>query len=509
MNEENFDHQLGVLLREEVPPPGPSFWDEVDARLQSVSVETPDGASSRPDFDLTELSPGSPDPTRPNRLMLVAAAAALIAIGLAGFFALGGSDRSELDVTDDNGIGEVTNDDAEEEDETDGAAIEQTPWRQVGDDIEAGAFGSFVGDELAISGDGNTVAVRTITADSRDASDPDDFTRTAWVLRWNGTTWEQLGDPFVSGHIGFLATPVALSSDGNTLVLGEPFGLSPVARILRWDGSAWIELGAGIPFAFNDDALGQTVAVSADGNTVALGDPAASTISDRIGRVRVYRWDGENWSTLGEGAFDESADSLGNAIDISGDGNRLVAGGFDIDRAFVFEWNGTDWEQIGSALTPDTDANLFFGEAVAISGDGETVAVGGPLANGDELPIASVFRLIDGTWVEVGQRIEGDDSSNLFAISLDLSTDGNTVVVGEPGGGPDDPGRSHVFTWTGETWQEVGPPISFDDSDIGKVVSISADGSTVALGGNVSPDGGPDTNADSGRVRVLRIENDG
>ncbi len=129
---------------------------------------------------------------------------------------------------------------------------------------------------------------------------------------------------------------------------------------------------------------GQAVAVSADGNTAIVGAPGDNS---RAGAALIYIksngvWVRQGPKLVGTGAVGNG--ELGYSVDISNDGNTAVVGArLDSSGAgaiWIFRRTNGVWSQVGDKLV---GTGLFGsanqGTSVAISGDGNTVIVGGPL----------------------------------------------------------------------------------------------------------------------------------
>ena len=68
--------------------------------------------------------------------------------------------------------------------------------------------------------------------------------------------------------------------------------------------------------------------------------------------------------------------------------------------------------------------------------------IGGPVhhGNGEDTGFVRVVRLTeDQVWVPLGQDLEGENAFNFFGFGVAISDDGNRIAVGGPGynGGPD------------------------------------------------------------------------
>src|SRR5581483_8693342 len=99
-----------------------------------------------------------------------------------------------------------------------------------------------------------------------------------WVFVRTGTTWAQQGEKLIgTGASGNAqqGTGVALSADGNTLLVGGSADNAGngAAWVFTRSGSTWTQQGGKLVGSGNVGAAGQgiSVALSADGNTAALG----------------------------------------------------------------------------------------------------------------------------------------------------------------------------------------------------------------------------------------------
>ncbi|MGA1555701.1 MAG: hypothetical protein ACO4AY_06675, partial [Ilumatobacteraceae bacterium] len=116
------------------------------------------------------------------------------------------------------------------------------------------------------------------------------------------STWTQLGAD-IDG-----ATPdiesgnaVSLSADGTTVAIGAANANDGTGyvSVLRWDGTTWTQLGADIDGEAAGDRSGHSVSLSADGTTVAIGAPENDGNGNGAGHVRIHHWDGSAWTQLG------------------------------------------------------------------------------------------------------------------------------------------------------------------------------------------------------------------
>jgi hypothetical protein len=247
-------------------------------------------------------------------------------------------------------------------------------------------------------------------------------------------------------------------------------------------------------------SFGGAVALSADGNTALIGDvglhtvhgccalPAAVWVFVRSGRV----WK-QQWPALMPGGS-EDASAFGQAVALSADGNTALVGARNRDSAWVFVRTGSKWAQQGPVLTSDEPGvSTWFGQSVALSWDGNTALVGGPRhgslgeIGGNEASAGAVwvFTRSGSTWTQQGPRLTArDGAAPSFGITVALSGDGNVALVG---GSRDNHlrGAAWVFTRTGAAWKQQGPKLSPDDptlNSFGEELTLSANGKVALVG---------------------------
>lgn len=302
-------------------------------------------------------------------------------------------------------------------------------------------------------------------------------------------------------------TSVALSGDGTVVLAGAPNGgtsAAGVVRIYAWNGSTWIQRGSEYTSS-PGDRLGEAVAISADGLTIAMSAPRSDTIGVDNGQVNTYFWDGASWLWRGgtiEGAA--AGDEFATSLALSSDGTRLAAsssngGGSSAGYVKVYDLVGGVWTQVG--LTIAGTANHRIGMSLAISDDGSRIAVGVPY--GTTNGYVQVHEWALGAWGQRGTNINGGFTQE-FGRSVAMSQDGLTVAIGSPTapGGGTERGFTAVYRWGGSGWSQLGSDINgaANSDQSGWSVALSDDGNTVAIGSRLADDAG---NA-SGTTRVYQ-----
>ena len=268
-------------------------------------------------------------------------------------------------------------------------------WAQLGADIDGESAGDRFGFRLSLSSDGNTLAIGTNTlAIGTDAGHVRvyQYSTGAW------TQWGADIDGKVAGdQFGFA---ISLSSDGSILAIGSPYTIKGsggwdsrgYVRIYQHTAGAWTQLGDDIDGEAYQDYCGSSVSLSSDGSILAIGATRNSSTRPLSGHVRVYKYATNEWSQLG-GDIDgnKSAEALGHSVSLSADGNTLAigapywglhTGGFITREGHtkVYQYNTGAWIQLGADIEGVGQLDAL-GYSVSLSADGNIVAFGAPWHN--------------------------------------------------------------------------------------------------------------------------------
>lgn len=433
------------------------------------------------------------------------------------------------------------------------------------------------GTSIALSADGNTAVVGAPGAEGGRGI--------ASVYARNGAGWvEQASIPGTVAN-GAFGHSVALSPDGQYLVVGAPNTSRVVdgeviagfgsAYVYGRDNATWQSLTLLEPFNPGEDyRYGEAVAIAVDAGvlTIAVGAPAESSGDGGVHQAPLAPGAHEDRDAIGSGAvyvytcpagaeppcslqaFIKSpapvsslqnqsvAERFGEVIALAADGNVLAVGmpgdssnatGIDGEAtaklfasggAYVYRRDAAVWDQQPVHFKASVlRANYQFGAAIALSGDGATLAIGTPLHDGDYsgvgvpegLPISAVnsggahIFVHDGTsWSrQVFIKPSNTRAGYQFGTSLALSQSGDALVVGAPGetsrattidgnellDGAIRSGAAYVFrrevVMVDEAEQAAWTQIAFikaansrAENNLGVSSAISADGAAIALG---------------------------
>jgi hypothetical protein len=417
--------------------------------------------------------------------------------------------------------------------------------------------GDQLGYAIALSGDGNTLAAgapmegSNATGINGNLNDDSAYSSGAvYVYTRRGDGWSQQAYLKASntGSNDQFGNAVALSADGNTLAVSAFFedsgstGIngnqadnsveeSGAVYVFTRTGNAWKQqayIKASNTGERDDgDTFGYTIALSDDGTTLAVGAPSedssatgsnsnqADNSAVGAGAVYVFARGGEAWS---QQAYVKSSNTRANAlfgysVALNSNGDTLAAGAFDDDggkgAVYVFIRSGRAWTEQARLQASNAERGDSFGASVAISDDGNTVAAGAldedsvltGVNPGDQgatdqptdmsAGAAYVFTRAGNAWSQQAFiKASNTGKEDWFGVRLALSGDGNTVAISAPNeDGPNDAapeaGAVYVYArsaraWSHQVYLKGANTEQFDE--FGSSVALSTDGRMMAVG---------------------------
>jgi hypothetical protein len=192
----------------------------------------------------------------------------------------------------------------------------------------------FSGFAVSLSGDGNSVA---LDAQNHDSGGNNAGRVRVFVWSDPNQSWTQRGSAIdgVAAYDN-AGLSVSLSVDGNTLALGAPSNDASGrnaghVRIFVWSDSSsnWIQRGLDSNGENAGDNSGQSVSLSADGQRVAIGAPKNTGSARYAGHVRVFVWADSVWTQLGNDIDgEERFDYSGQSVSLSADGKTVAIGAY-------------------------------------------------------------------------------------------------------------------------------------------------------------------------------------
>lgn len=392
--------------------------------------------------------------------------------------------------------------------------------KQIGESIFGTSEFEELGFSVSINQDGTIVAIG-----SRNARKDDIPVGSVKIMFKNETGgWSQKGNTIYGLRNSFLGQSVSLSKDGSKCAIGLPgysssLILEGMARVYEFNGTDWVQMGQDLGADGAATSLfGKAVSLSGDGSTVAVGAAGKDSNYDY---VTVYKWTPPTTLTSGstsgswdqvEGDFANLHPVYNNSVSLNDDGSVIAIGmyqdlgnGSSLGMTKVFEHFGSStsiwglpttnglWAEIGNLNGETSDDN--FGWSVSLSDNrpnGTMRLAVGAIYNdgtGNNSGHVRVYEYTSGTWTQLGEDIDGEATEDNSGWSVSLSADGNTLAIGAPlakDGSGTATGHVRIYTYASGTWMQIVSDIdgkyNGENGNFGSSVSLSADGTTVAIG---------------------------
>lgn len=302
---------------------------------------------------------------------------------------------------------------------------------------------------------------------------------------------------------------VALSGDGTTLIVGGTGGGTNSVTIWIRSGTSWTFqsalVGSGEVFGSKGKSQGQSVAISYDGNTVAFGAPYDG-LGTNVGATWIFNRVGVTWTQEGSKLIGSGGPSNNNyqgwSVALSSDGNTLAIGGpgdgitFSDGSTWIFVRSLGVWTQEAGPFYDNSYPGYRQGWCVALSSDGNTLCYGGPVMAFTGLSQGGGWILTRslGIWTQQAflSGTGGSSGSIQLGYSCSLSSDGNTASLGaQNDNGITGFGATYIYTRSGITWSQqarlIGTTVDF--SHQGYSCSLSGNGNIIVIGGPFSSPG--------------------
>ena len=381
-------------------------------------------------------------------------------------------------------------------------------WTQVGNDIDGEASSDQSGISVSLSSNGDRIAIGAKGNNGTGFFSGHvrvyELMEGNWVQLGQDINGENEFDQFgssvsLSGDGNRVAIGGPFSDDGGYVQLYE------------LTEGAWIQLGNDIDSVDENDWFGETVSLSSNGSRVAVGARLSDEGGILSGNVRVYELQSGIWTQIGSSIDGAAPFDQLSKASLSCDGNRIAVGapandegGPNAGHVRVYEFFAGNWVQLGENILGETRSDQF-GISVSLSCNGEIVAIGGDQNDGsaNDAGHVRVFEFTEGSWTQLGSDIDGEAAGDNSGFSLSLTSEGNKIIIGAKrnDGRGFSSGHARIYELIQDTWTQLGDDIDGEAmrDESGTSVSFSSFGNRVAIGAPLNSDGG----SGAGHVRVF------
>lgn len=387
-------------------------------------------------------------------------------------------------------------------------------WVQKGNTLNGTSDTGFLGYDVDMNRSGSRIIVSSPGVDfSPGPGQSNDGIVQVFEFDNPTQTWVQLGLDILGSSQDFLGSDVSIADDFIAIraltSVGEVtvYSYSTIAN-------EWLQQGQTLIGETAQDFFGTEATLSVDGTRLALGVSSrdANAVSNS-GQARVYEYNDVTmlWEQLGQNIDGENTDDyFGIALGFSYLGNELIVGsrsdtdGVDAGQARVYQFNNStnQWSQLGQDINGEA-AGDNLGDAVAISGDGNRIIVGAPKGDGvnfADTGHAKIYEYNNGTnlWEQIASNIGSKDGDSHpvdddFGNEVSIDEFGNIIIVSAPGydttanSGSSNEGLIRVYSLVNQAPVAIcqNITIQLDGNGVATIVAADVDG------GSTDPEGFP------------------
>ena len=306
-----------------------------------------------------------------------------------------------------------------------------TSWNQVGPGFQVGSGFSGHSYNISIDGIGNRVVT----------NDPDyqacgscDTVNLVKIYDFDGTDWVNSAEIYGEYDNGaFDYTSISLNENGNRIAIGNP------GSDTSWGHNT--DYGLVRVYEYRYIPYSEYLTLNSNNFYQNVGDPPII-----VGTQNGWNTNPNNmyWVQMGSDIHGDTLQNwLGRSVSLNSTGDRLAVGipydywnasDYYPGKVKVYEWNGTNWSQLGLTIDGESIGDRF-GTSVSMNATGDRVAIGAPVNDGVNGNYSGHVRIYDwdgNSWTQQGQDIDGEDSGDWSGESLSMNATGDRVAIGAP-----------------------------------------------------------------------------
>ena len=383
---------------------------------------------------------------------------------------------------------------------------------KIGNDIDGSLGGDKSGIGVSMNGDGSIVAIGAPRYDDFSIGNDIGHVR---IYKNISNTWTQIGNDIKGTSSDRSGHSVSLSNDGSIVAIGAvAHNNVGTLRVYKNISNVWTQVGNDMDGENTADTTGWSVSLNNNGTIVAVSSIYSDQNGNDAGHVRVYENQSDTWVQVGNDIIGEfENDWSGQSISLNDDGTIIAIGApfndghsLSSGHARIYENQSGTWTQIGDDIDGQASGDEC-GWSVSLNGDGTIVAVGsrGNDNNGSNSGNVRVFQNQSNTWVQIGSDINGENNGDMSGTSVSISSDGLIVAIGSVfnDDSSNNAGQVRLYENISSVWTQIGTDIEGEgaDDESGNNISLSKNGSHVAIGAYKNDGNG----ADSGHVRIYSL----
>ena len=272
------------------------------------------------------------------------------------------------------------------------------------------------------------------------------------------------------GQIEAFGKSLSVSSNGTRLAIGAPLhgkvNQRGCVKVFQLIDGVWFQLGKDLKGKVRKGGFGESVSISGDGTTVAVGAPLLDA------GVTIFKLNISSanpafeWSVLGDTlkATNGSETHFGSSVSLAADGMRLAVGVPKLHYTQLFIFNSGMWNPTDKIVSPIIErCPTSLGTAVSLNADGTKLAVLTPKGNECNYRVVQIYKIdLLGIYTQLGDDLDADQSAEIIS----LAPDGLRIAVAW--------GSSTVIVYAlkSDKWIQLGTRID-TFAKLGNIISLS------------------------------------
>lgn len=309
-------------------------------------------------------------------------------------------------------------------------------WDQIGNDIFPSGSGYQFGEIMEFSSDGNTLIV------------PSSFQKINFY-NFNGIAWEKSKENITLDNEYDYIKAISITNDLKKIAVTYDNSklYSNCIKIFKHDTKGWIQEGSTILPESSKKSFGNSISLNSDGNIIVIGNSYSNSNGIKSsGEITMYKFDNNNWTKI-ENKFSGKLEgaNYGKNVIISSDSKTILASSnsstdfLNKNAGYVetYELINNNWVKNKQTIKPEMQ-NPFFGHSLALSDDGNVLALSLPYLGFKKPGYVKVYKKANNNWVELATitDVNGIETTsfpnNSTGWSIDISPDGKTLAIGFP-----------------------------------------------------------------------------
>ncbi len=366
-------------------------------------------------------------------------------------------------------------------------------WEQIGNTINGEVHHEFSGYSVSLSGDGSIIAVGG-PGNSEPTLNIGDTYGIVRIYKINQGNWEKIGTIRGAESYERFGNKVCISNDGSIVAVNSSYNLdnsliaSGLVRVYKNTNNDWQQIGQDIVISSSPLVKSANISLNGNGDVLALANAEHNSVA-------IYKLENNTWTQVGNTINQLVNEFFGHQISLSEDGNTIAVSaslfeksGSYFGRTRIYRNENNNWVQIGDGIDGEF-RNDQSGFSLSINSDGSVVAIATSqnAIYGIENGHVRVYRNDNNNWIQIGSNIVGESGTELFGFSIDLSSDGTILAVGNRAYNRNN-GIVRVYSFDNNEWVQIGEGLKgnapeFFNDHFGHSVSLSSDGTVIGVGG--------------------------